>query len=293
MIYVNDLVSFPLSSRLLAYADDLKCSNLIRELSDCARLQEDLDGITDWSHKWKINFKAVKCVHLQFSRGSTNFNHTYSIDAQQIPVKTEHRDLGLIVSSDLSWNSHYCLIASRAYRLIGLLRRTFKSVDSVLEKKRLYLSLIRSQLLYCSQVWRPQLIKDILMLEKVQRRATKFILNDYTSDYRARLVKLKLLPLMYHLELNDILFCVKSLKAPASHFDIREYISFSTQSTRSGSHNRMCHSRSFSQLSHHFLFNRIPRLWNSFPPLDLELSITTIKIRLVTFLRSHSYIHTS
>lgn len=74
LIYVNDLVSSPLSSRLLAYADDLKCSNLIRELSDCARLQEDLDGMTDWSHKWKINFKAVKCVHLQFSRGSTNFN---------------------------------------------------------------------------------------------------------------------------------------------------------------------------------------------------------------------------
>ena len=36
---------------------------------------------------------------------------------------------------------------------------------------RLYVSLVRSQLLYCMQVWHPHLMKDI-NFERIQRRAT-------------------------------------------------------------------------------------------------------------------------
>ena len=55
-------------------------------------------------------------------------------------------------------------------------------------------------------------MKDILNIERVQRRATKYILNDYTSSYKTRLIKLKLLPLMYLFELHDILFATNQLK---------------------------------------------------------------------------------
>ena len=48
----------------------------------------------------------------------------------------------------------------KAYNTFGLLRRTFKT-NNVQVTKQLYISLVRSQLLYCSQLWRPQLIKDI------------------------------------------------------------------------------------------------------------------------------------
>ena len=89
-------------------------------------------------------------------------------------------------------------------------------------KKLLYISLVRSQLIYCSQLWRPYLLKDIITLERIQRRtrATKFILNDYQSSYRFRLVKLHLLPLMYLFELYDIIFVIKSLKNPTISFNI-------------------------------------------------------------------------
>ena len=45
---------------------------------------------------------------------------------------------------------------------------------------------------YCSIIWRPHLIKDIKMIEQLQRRVTKFILNDYD-----RLLKLNLLPIIH------------------------------------------------------------------------------------------------
>ena len=70
----------------------------------------------------------------------------------------------------------------------GLIRRTLSSCHSTTTMTRLYVSLVRSQLFYCTQVWRPHLMKDILNIERVQRRGTKYILNDYTSSYKTRLI---------------------------------------------------------------------------------------------------------
>ena len=81
-------------------------------------------------------------------------------------------------------------------------------------------SLIRSHLLYCSQIWHPYLLRDIAALEQLQCCSTKFILNNYVSDYKTRLIKLNMLPSMYYYDLSDILFFIKSLKFPSSHFDI-------------------------------------------------------------------------
>ena len=76
-----------------------------------------------------------------------------------------HRDLGVVFSTDLSWNKHYEHIITKAYRSLGLLRRTFSNTNSISVKKLLYTSLVRSQLIYGSQIWHPHLIKDIVILE--------------------------------------------------------------------------------------------------------------------------------
>ena len=112
---------------------------------------------------------------------------------------------------------------------LSLIRRTFSSSVSIRAKKLLYLSLVRSQLTYCCQIWRPHLIKDITF-ERIQRRATKFILNDFSADYKTRLISLSLLPLMFLYELFDVLFFVKCLKFPDPSFVVKEFISFSTSS---------------------------------------------------------------
>ena len=46
-----------------------------------------------------------------------------------------------------------------------------------------YFTLIWSQLEYASTVWSPWLCKDKLELEKVQRRAARFVCNNYDPMY--------------------------------------------------------------------------------------------------------------
>jgi len=57
---------------------------------------------------------------------------------------------------------------------------------------RLYQSLVRPKLEYCVQAWLPHLRKDIDLLEKVQKRATRLMVRDKSLSYHQRLKKLGL-----------------------------------------------------------------------------------------------------
>ena len=62
---------------------------------------------------------------------------------------------------------HIRCISSRAYRFLGLIRRSFSMGLDPISKRTLYISFVRSQLTYCSQIWRPHLLKDIISLEHI------------------------------------------------------------------------------------------------------------------------------
>ena len=134
-------------------------------------------------------------------------------------------------------------------------------------------------LTYCmlSPVWRPHLIKDIRQLERIQCRATKFILNDFQSDYKNWLSSRDLLPLMMMFELNDILFFIKNYISPQNCFQITKWFEFISTSTRSSSSNKLTFSQqNLSFHNYHPFFDKLPRLWNALPPLDLTLSVSTL-----------------
>ena len=49
-------------------------------------------------------------------------------------------------------------------------------------KRSLYQALVRSHLGYASEIWSPYLHKDMATVKRIQRRATKYILNDYNFN---------------------------------------------------------------------------------------------------------------
>ena len=193
LVYINDMPDYICHSLLLIFADDTKCLKHIHTATDRNALQEDIDSLFSWSRDSDLNFNLKKCVHLSFKH---NIDTVYTLSDITIPCNTCHKDLGIILSSDLNWNDHYKSITVRAYKVLGLIRHTILPNHSTTTMVKLYVSLVQSQLLYCTKIWRPHLMKDILTIERVQRRATKYILNDYISCYKIRLLKLNLLPLM-------------------------------------------------------------------------------------------------
>ena len=125
-----------------------------------------------------MTFNPAKCILLKFKPRSNQHDiATYSINNLPTFEKTSHRDLGIIFSVTLQWRPHYENITAKAYKILAYYKEFLKTL-SFEAKKLLYISLVRSCLLYCLPLWRPYLIQDILLLEKVQRRATKVILND-------------------------------------------------------------------------------------------------------------------
>ena len=126
-----------------------------------------------------------KCTHISFK---PKFVSSYNLSDTAISITDFQKDLGLVVSNNLSWENHYNHIIPRAYKILGLIRRSFNPSLNLSVKMKLYLTLVRSQLMYCTPTWRPYLHKDIQNIERIQRCATKFILNDYDSNYKTWLL---------------------------------------------------------------------------------------------------------
>jgi hypothetical protein len=123
-------------------------------------------------------------------------NRNYSLGDQMIGCVPSFVDLGITISHNLSWADHIEKIVVKANRTLGLMKRIFRDLQDI-------------QTRYTN--WSPYTKKYAKLIENVQRRATKFILN-YPEDmkYIDRLIKLNLLPLEHRRQISDLTFFFKS-----------------------------------------------------------------------------------
>ena len=168
IIYINKLPHIlQFATSLLLFADDTKLFRNIPSITNSTHLQHDINHLLTWSLASNLTFNSSKPLMLRFPIRSTNIDATYFMDSSPIQVVESCRDLGVIISTDLSWSLQQNSFISRVNEQPDLIHRTFSKSVSAREKKLLYLSMVRSQLTYCSQLWRPQFIEDIATLEKV------------------------------------------------------------------------------------------------------------------------------
>ena len=84
------------------------------------------------------------------------------------------------------------MTVKKANKLLGLVHQTVGSSNPC-AFSTLYKSLVRPVLEYAALAWNPYLAKDVLVLERVQRRASRLALGQKRSEmeYEDRLRKLK------------------------------------------------------------------------------------------------------
>ena len=125
-----------------------------------------------------MKFNAKKCYILSVTnKGKHKF---YELNSYILKHVENNPYLGLILSKDLKFSTHIDLISRKASSTLGFIQRNLKKCPSEV-KRTAYISLVRSTLEYGATVWDPHLEKDIYKLERIQRKAVRFINSDYRS----------------------------------------------------------------------------------------------------------------
>ena len=111
----------------------------------------------------------------------------YEMGGSILSKTVKENDLGVSMNANMKVSEQCRIAASNGNQIIGMIHRhiTYKEKSLIVP---LYKAIVRPHLEYCIQAWSPYLRKDIDMLEKIQRRATKLIpgLRDITYEVRLK-----------------------------------------------------------------------------------------------------------
>lgn len=205
LLYINDLPDkIPESIKIKLFADDVKIySELSRPFSP-GGLQSCLNLLQEWCFLWQMSINADKCATLYM--GFNNPHFPYRVDTSVIPCPTAVKDLGVHISPDLKFSFHCNEIVSKALRCVSLIFRSFISKHPTL-LVRAYLVYIRPLLEYATPVFNPFYLKDIRLIESVQRSFSRRIPGLGNLPYSERLKRLNLDMLQLRRLRADLILC--------------------------------------------------------------------------------------
>lgn len=192
---------------------------------------------------------------------------TYKITDTPLDKVSQHKYLGITITSELRWDTHISNVAASALRKLFFLKRSLR-LSPPSTKLLAYTTFIRPILEYANTVWFPHTTTHIMTLENVQRKAIRFIHNKYrrtdsptnllsasglhTLAIRARQARLKFLYQLLH-------NCYK--------IDVTKYISLSQSRRTRHQHDYtlteyFCHNDTFK----YSFFPRAIHEWNQLDP---------------------------
>ena len=219
IMFINDVfLTTRGNTKMALFADDIKTWSVITCVTDCMNLQFTIDNLYRWSCVNKMNFHPDKCRVISMSPKTSYlswgqlplFEPSYNLNSITLDIVDYQRDLGVFVSSSLSWSFHFEYVLQQFVDRFNLLRRTYYYLRNINQKRTLYLTMVRSMLVHCCHIWAPQAIGLINKLEAAQKRCVKWIFNTsylvkWSSNYyHSQLANIGLVPVDVFFKINDM-----------------------------------------------------------------------------------------
>ena len=275
LIYVNDIPE-TVNCSIKMFADDTKLFRTVKTIDDCNILQNDLNTLSQWTSDWLLSFNVDKCKVMHIGKNNPKIDYIMRTENEnRILIETsEEKDLGVWITNDLKHEKQVIAASQRAMAVLRSVRREFVRFD-IETFSIIYTSYIRPHILeYCIQAWSPYYAKYILLLQKVQRRATKLVWGLKELSYEERLERLKLFSLEERRLRGDLIQAFKLLTGK-ENVDHEIFFNHSTTNLRGHSLklsksqcNKLCRRRFFSQ--------RVIDVWNSLSEFMVSAPSTNI-----------------
>ena len=115
-------------------------------------------------------------ISVVMHNGTNNKLYSYSMNNATLKTVDVERDVGVIINKNGKYSEQCLMAAKKENCVLGMIKRNIKSKNAAIIM-RLYKSLVRPRLEYCIQAWSPYHMKDIEVLERVQKRATKWFMD--------------------------------------------------------------------------------------------------------------------
>ncbi len=190
-IFSNDLFYFMSLCELFNYADDntISCTAISRdEVID--KLENDTKIVIDWfeHNLMKANPDKFTVMFLTPKRAADDFPDFLFVNDYSIARHNVTKLLGVSLDDKLQFHKHVDDICMKASRQVNALIRVRRYLD-VKDRYRIYESFILSNFNFCPLVWHICGMSATKKIDKIQKRALRFVFDDFTSDYRTLLAK--------------------------------------------------------------------------------------------------------
>ena len=269
IIYVND-IGDNISSHTRLFADDCTIYRDVSSKQDCDSLQEDLNQLYNWTQKWQLSLNTSKCKVMSISNKRITCYYTYSINNCMLEWVDTYKYLGVIIHKKLSWGEHIQEATLKASGVLNLLRRTMHGTNRA-AKERAYIALVRPHLEYCSAVWNPHQKKYISELEKLQKRAARWVCgvrwdkttNKWAEAYSTSCHRLGWLSLQNR---RNFLDCCQTFKVinGLDCINHEDYFTRNLSNRRSNSCSLFISQARINAFRYSFFINA-PHMWNKLP----------------------------
>lgn len=263
VFFINDLPEcVKNNSEIILYADDTKIFRSIKCKNDCDLLQEDLKDLQAWTERWLLNFHPDKCKYMRIGRSDIE-DPGYKFETQ-LERTTSEKDIGVIFNEKLNFSEHLAEKINKANKIVGIIRWSFVNLDIEIFRA-LYTALIRPHIEYANQIWSPHLIKDIDMIENVQRRASKLVPGLKHLEYAERLKKLGIPTLAYRRARGDLIEAFKILRGVYDEDCCSGDLQLSDNDAMRGNSMKLYKTRARLNIRKYALPCRVVNNWNALP----------------------------